>query len=54
MYIIYIILHTFNPHNVKKTPQEEGKKTCVLKKFLKKTPRSLTLMSGIGQLKKKQ
>ncbi len=32
MYIIYIILHTFNPHNVKKTPHEEAKKTCVLKK----------------------
>jgi hypothetical protein len=37
----------------KKTPREEGKKTCVLKKNFKKTPRSLTLMSGIGQLKKK-
>jgi hypothetical protein len=32
----YIIPHTFNPHNVKKNPHEEGKKTCVLKKNLKK------------------
>jgi hypothetical protein len=36
MYIIYIVLHTFNPHVVKKTLMKRGKRTCVLKKKLKK------------------
>jgi hypothetical protein len=53
MYIIYIILYTFNPHNVKKNPREEGKKTCVLKKKFKKKPPQLDTDVRLRAVKKK-
>jgi hypothetical protein len=54
MYIIYILLYTFNPHNVKKNPREEGKKTCVLKKKNKKKTPQLDTDVRHRAVKKKQ
>jgi hypothetical protein len=54
MYII-VLYSILLFHTVSKKPlPRRGKRTGVLKKFIKKTPRSMTLMSFIGQLSKKQ